>query len=313
MLWGKVAGLLPGLLLIAACEAGTGDSTLPTTPSTVMPTTTQAAETTTTVSPATSTTTTTVSPATSTTLVGNRIVPVYFFHDSGRDESRPGPFLVTAGRNVLDLEEAVWGVLNGLTPSEEDQGVTTAMPTGVRTYFVRVTDKVAALDLTARFVDGADAPAIRARLAQLVFTVTGFDPVVSGVTVFVEGSPLEALPDGTPLNERLTRSDFEDFLPAILIESPTWDGWSGPPVTVRGVALAPFQMEILGANGQILASRAVPIGTINGWGSFEATFDVSELPSPSPAKSLSIRVYEIAGDGSRTNERVQPLSLRTQP
>jgi hypothetical protein len=39
----------------------------------------------------------------------------------------------------------------------------------------------------------------------------------------------------------------------------------------------------------------------------------SELPSLEPARSLSIRVYEIATHGTPINERERPLSLRTHP
>jgi germination protein M len=238
-------------------------------------------------------------------------VPAFFFHDSGGDGDRPGPFLVAAGRNVLDVEEAVWGVLGGLTPSEQDQGVTTAIPAGTRTYFVRTTEGVVSVDLTARFAEGADAASMRARLAQLVFTITGFDPEIRGVEVWIEGNRLEALPDGTPLDERLTRWAFQDFMPTILIESPMWDGWSPPPLTVRGIAFVPggsFEMEILDMDGRVTASRTVQTDSLSGWGDFEVTFQASELP-PVFMSTLHVRVYQLTPDGSVISERVQPFGL----
>lgn len=319
--------VVSALLLVTACATAAGDATVPTTSPTMAPTTTtETLEGATTGAPASTTTATVTSVASvtsvtsvtsttspCTTLAVNRIKPAYFFSASGGDDNHPGPLLVTAGRNVLDLEEAVWGVLDGLTPSEQDEGLTTAIPAGARTYFVRVTDHVAAVDLTARFTEAASAPALRARLAQLVFTVTGYDPTIIGVNVYVEGNPLQALPDGTPLNERLTRADFEDFLPAVLIEWPTWEAWSAPPVAIRGIAHGDFHIEILNTSGQVIASRAVSISGGTGWEAFEIVFDASELPSPDPAKDLSIRVYQIGPDGSPSSERVQPLSLRTRP
>ena len=158
---------------------------------------------------------------------------------------------------------------------------------------------------------------MQARLAQLVYTVTGFDPAITGVRLSLDGVPVDVFSnEGLVLDDPMTRDGFQNLLPGILIESPGYEMWTPPPVTITGIAAAfegVFQLEILDADGNVVAD--VPfVQTDNGtgWGHFSVTFEETDLP-PMPA-TLQIRVYELsAEDGSVINERIQPFGYRSEP
>jgi hypothetical protein len=238
-------------------------------------------------------------------------------HDSGGNSVRSGPFLAPVVRNTGSLEDTVRESLGGLTPSETDLGITTAIPTGTDLNSVGVENGIATVDLTSEFDDGGGTFSIRARLAQLVFTVTAYDPEITGVRLELDGEPVEVFSsEGLVLDDPLTREGFEDFLPGILIESPGYDSWVRPPLTITGIAAAfegVFQLEILDAEGSVVAD--VPFVQTDegmGWGNFSVTFEESDLPAM-PA-DLQIRVYELsAEDGSVINERIQPFGYRMEP
>jgi spore germination protein GerM len=239
-------------------------------------------------------------------------VIVYMLHDSGGSPTRAGPFLAPVLRNDASLEDTVQDWLGGLTPSETDLGITTEVPPGSELNGVEVTDGVATVDFSSEFGGGESTFSMRARLAQLVYTVTGYDPDITGVRVELDGTPVMVFVfsgEALVLDDPMTRESFEDLLPGILIESPAFDGWAGPPVTIRGIAAASegvFQLEILDWDGNVVV--AVPVQTDNGtgWRPFSVTFDRSDLPSM--PITLRIRVYELsAEDGSVIHERIQPF------
>jgi hypothetical protein len=240
----------------------------------------------------------------------------FMLHESGGNAARPGPFLATVVRNTGSIEDTVRESLYGLTPSETDLGITTAIPTGTDLNSVVVDDGIATVDLTSEFDDGGGSFSVTARLAQLVYTVTAYDPAITGVRLQLDGEPVELFSgEGLILDDPMTREGFEDFMPGILIESPGYDAWVRPPLTITGIAAfeGVFQLEVLDAEGSVVAD--VPfVQTDNGtgWGNFSVTFDESDLPAM-PA-DLQIRVYELsADDGSVINERIQPLGYRMDP
>lgn len=311
----KVACALLVLLAMttAACGSGLGEATSTTTApaSTTTSSSTSSTFATTTTAPGTTTT----SPTTTTVALPN-LVPAYFLHESGGNEARVGPFLAPAARNADNLTEAIEGVF-GQTASEEELGLISEIPAGTRLLGVDVNDGVATVDLSSQFDDGGGTFSMEARLAQIVFTITGFDPTITGVRLELDGSSVEVFSsEGLVLDDPMTRMSFRDVMPGILIESPAYEQWMPPPVTISGIAAAfegVFQMEILDANGAKVAD--VPfVQTTDGmdWGYFSVTFQAENLPSM-PA-DLSIRVYELsAKDGSVINERIQPFGYRMSP
>ena len=292
-------------LVVAACGSTSTDATT----TTVEPETTTTAA----LTPSTSAT------STSTTERAEGPFPeiAFMLHESGGNTARPGPFLAPVVRNTGSLEDTLRESLYGLTPSEIDFGITTAIPTGTDLNSVVVDDGIATVDLTSEFDDGGGSFSVTARLAQLVYTVTAYDPAITGVRLQLDGEPVEVFSgEGLILDDPMTREGFEDFLPGILIESPGYDSWVRPPLTIMGIAAAfegVFQLEVLDAEGSVVAD--VPfVQTDNGmgWGNFSVTFEESDLPAM-PA-DLQIRVYELsAEDGSVINERIQPFGYRMDP
>lgn len=307
-----------GLVVFALLATACGSNTVKQSSTTIAETTTSSTPITTVSSTdATQLATTTTSAATTTS--GNEspsLVPAYFLHESGGNQTRVGPFLAPAARNASTLELAIEGVL-GQTPSEKELGLSSEIPTGTHLIEVDVTDGVATVDLSSAFDDGGGTYSMQARLAQLVFTVTGFDPAINGVRLQIEGAPVAVFSsEGLVLDDPMTRMSFRDLMPGILVESPAYEQSMPPPVTITGIAAAfegVFQMEILDASGVKVAD--VPyVQTTDGmdWGYFSVTFPAEDLPAM-PA-DLNIRVYELsAKDGSVINERIQPFGYRMSP
>ncbi|NOY54752.1 MAG: spore gernimation protein [Actinobacteria bacterium] len=304
---------LVGALALVLASCGSVDTAARTT--TVDHATTSTTQRTTT-SATTNSATTASNSTTTEPFAGPYDAIVYMLHDSGGSPTRTGPFLAPVSRNEASLEDTVLALLNGLTPSEIDLGITTAIPQGTDLNDVEVTDGVATVDLSSVFDGGGGTVSMRARLAQLVYTVTGYDPEITGVRLELDGTPVEVSAGEGPLEHvPMTPESFEDLLPGILIESPAFDDWAPPPVTITGIATAAegvFQLEILDSDGNMVAAVPVQIGKGPGWRRFSVTFEASDLP-PMPA-TLQIRVYEpSAKDGSVIYERIQPFGYRMNP
>lgn len=105
----------------------------------------------------------------------------------------------TTSREVLDA------LLAGPTPAELATGVRTYVPrnTAVRSLVLDTTTGVATVDLSLAFIDGDDPDSLRARLTQLVGTLTG-PTGMKGVRVLVGGGvPLGIFP-GVAMTATLT-------------------------------------------------------------------------------------------------------------
>jgi hypothetical protein len=74
------------------------------------------------------------------------------------------------------------------------------------------------------------------RLAQVVCTLDQF-PTVKGVLFKLDGEPVDVFSgEGIVLDHPVGCGDYEDFLPVILVTSPTAGERVPNPVTVRGSA-----------------------------------------------------------------------------
>ena len=139
--------------------------------------------------------------------------------------------------NEGSLEGTVRAWLGGLTPSQADLGITTEVPPGTELHGVEVADGVATVDLSSEFADGEGIFSMRARLAQLVYTVTGYDPDITGVRLELDGTPVMAFVfSGVALV-------LDDPMPGPLDPDPS----TGPhlprrqPRMTRPLSHAPFQ------------------------------------------------------------------------
>jgi hypothetical protein len=185
---------------------------------------------------------------------------VYFLHDGK---------VAPVGRELVSTNQAglLTALVAGPTPSEKAAGLTSDMSAG---------------------------PGSKTRQAQIVYTLTQFDPKSSA----------------TVGGNHYTRSDFEDQTPAILVENPLPFARVTSPIRATGTANtfeATFQYEIKDAAGKILAKHFATATSGNG---IRGTFDVSIPFTITDAEPATLTVYESsAATGKWINEYAIPLTL----
>jgi germination protein M len=273
------------VLLVAAACAGCGTGSEPRT---VTVTTTEAAA---------PPTTTTQAPT------GSTVVP-YFIEG---DQVAAGEPVETPERGVAAA--ALRALLDGPNGRELAAGLTTAVPPDTRLLDLTVADGLARVDLSGKFREGEGVTPARERLAQVVYTLTQF-PTVKRVRVRIDGHTVTPLGD-VKLDRGLTRADFEDQTPTILVESPGFATAVSSPFTARGTANtfeATFEYELRDAAGKILAQHfeTATSGTgTRGTFSFPVSFTVTQ-----PTAGSLVVFERSAADGSRIHVRSIPLTLQ---
>jgi immunoglobulin-like protein involved in spore germination/sporulation and spore germination protein len=219
-------------------------------------------------------TTATVTTAGGTTTVAplpqQTTVRVYFLRDgkvAPVARSVALPAVATAA-----LEQLVAGP----TAQEAAAGYTSAARD--TTTSVTITNGIATLDLPSLSHAG---------LAQVVYTLTQF-PTVHGI----RGK--RSIGDSAPL----TRADFEDVTPAILVESPLPGQTVTSPLRVVGTANtfeATFDLEILNSSGVRAAWRFVTASSGSGT---RGTFDTT-ISFPRTGGLITLVAYEPSAENGK--------------
>ncbi|MGB2953293.1 MAG: Gmad2 immunoglobulin-like domain-containing protein [Gaiellaceae bacterium] len=177
-------------------------------------------------------------------------------------------------------------LLAGLTSQERDLGLESAIPAGTTFTRLDVKDGVASLSV---------APALpKPALAQVVYTLTQF-PTVRAVELG---------------GKRLTRADFEEETPPILVESPLPYDSVTSPLRAQGTANtfeATFEYDLKDPDGKLVSHH---FETATSGSGTRGTFDFA-VPFTVARKGLGhLIVYEIsAADGSRIHEVEIPIQL----
>lgn len=148
-------------------------------------------------------------------------------------------------------------LLIGPTAAERKAGLTTATPRGARLRSVIRHGDLAIVDLSWSFGVGSDA-AIGRRLAQVVYTITQF-PGLKRVQFELGGTRVASLA-GIPLDRPVGRARFAAYLPDVAIELPAAGAAVSSPLIVKGTALGPVLIILVGADGELLAQRR--LGTL---------------------------------------------------
>ena len=204
---------------------------------------------------------------------------------------------------------AIDALLAGPSSAERASGLTTAIPAGTRLLGLVISNGTATANLSKDFnTSVGGAPLTPARVAQVVFTLTQFE-TVHGAQLQVEGRPLTGF-GGMPFEQPLTRTQFEDWSPAVLVESPTIGDTVHSPARIYGSANtfeAIFQLEITDWDGKIVAQATVH--ATSGTGT-RGTFDVT-LPyrTDRTGSGEIIASYFSAKDGSRVVVAEIPLTV----
>jgi hypothetical protein len=204
---------------------------------------------------------------------------------------------------------ALEALLAGPSDIEGDVDVVSVIPEGTELLGLTITDGVATVDLSSEFESGGGSASMFARLSQVVFTMTQF-PTVDGVLFELDGEPVETFSgEGIVLEGPQRRKDYEDQLPAIVVEEPSTGDEVTSPLTVSGTANtfeATVEMRLV-VGGKELAHTFTTATCGTGCrGDYEAKlkFKVSE-----PTEAI-LEVYESsAEDGSPIHIEMVPVTL----
>lgn len=216
-------------------------------------------------------------------------------------------------------EGVVESLLRGITDEDQALGLTTAIPEGTTLNSVDISDEgIGTVDLSAEFAAGGDEASAKARLAQVVYSMTQF-PTVEQVEILVDGEPLTAVGDaGVAVDGPMVRADFqwggtyEGPEGLVLAETPRPGATiEGPTVDVGGSANtfeATVYLEATDAAGNVLVPEEFTTATSGSGtpGTFYATISFPE----GTTGDVVIRVYELsAEDGSRRSVNELPITL----
>jgi hypothetical protein len=232
-------------------------------------------------------------------------VKVYFSRDQ---------LICTAARTIPETQQvgtaAVQALLEGPTPAEQEWGMVTSVPEGTTFLGLTIADGVATVDLSKEYASGGGTLSMLMRLAEVVFTLTQF-PTVDGVSFKLDGEPIDVLGgEGIIIDHPMTRADYEELSPAILVESPTIGATVKSPLRVTGTANvfeAVFRVNVVDWDGLIIADEVVTASSGTGTrGTFDATipFEIA-----SPGAGALIVFAESPKDGSPTDVIEIPLQF----
>ena len=159
----------------------------------------------------------------------------------------------------------------GPTAAERRIGFKTALPAGIELRKIGKDGERLTLELRRRINHTAEA--------QVVTTLTQFASVHDVALVTPAGR--------TP---PLTRADFENLMPAVLVETPTPFAEVKSPLEVSGTSNtfeATSQLELLNASGELLASKTVTASSGTGErGTFHVTLHFQGSPRSRNARLL---------------------------
>jgi len=206
---------------------------------------------------------TTVPPETGTpTTTEARTVTVqaWFARPQVEGRSAGDPRLFVVHRTIPATEgigaAAVNELLAGPESIESAADVSTAVPDGTRLLGLNIANGLATVDLSSEFESGGGSLSMQMRLAQMVYTLTQF-PTVKRVQFQLDGEPVRVFSgEGIVLDKPVTRADYEELLPAILVVSPGIGVEIGTSVEVSGnanVFEANVTVRIVTAGGKQLA------------------------------------------------------------
>jgi hypothetical protein len=194
---------------------------------------------------------------------------------------------------------AIRALLRGPTAAERRSGLTSAVPDGTRLLGLTIRGGIATIDLSRRFESGGGSLSMRARVAQVVFTLTRF-ATVRRVAFRLDGRAVTSIGgEGVIVSPPVERADFEDLSPVILVESPLRDQRVRSPLIVEGTSNtfeASLHVDLLGPDGARLTGRAVSATSGTGTrGTFRTRL---RFVAPEGAQ-LTLRAYERSAADNR--------------
>jgi hypothetical protein len=150
---------------------------------------------------------------------------------------------------------AMKALLAGPSPAELASGLATSVPAGTKLLGISIKKGVATVDLTSQYQSGGGSLSMKARLAQVVYTLTQF-PTVRAVLFHLDGEPVNVFSgEGIVLDHPVGRKDYEDLLPVIAVDKPVAGAMVSSPAQVSGSANvfeANVTVKVLDENGHVV-------------------------------------------------------------
>jgi hypothetical protein len=195
---------------------------------------------------------------------------------------------------------ATAALVDGPSSAEAAAGVSSEVPSGTTFRITALKDSLATIEFDPGFYEGPD-DVVRFRQAQVVYTLTQYATIETVQFTRVGGDRVFG---------QQGRDDFEDLLPAILVEQPLIGSRASNPVTVSGTANvfeATVSLRILDSAGNEIA-RTFTTATC-GTGC-RGGYSVSIAYSIDHEQSGTVEVFESsAKDGSPINVVQIPVIL----
>jgi germination protein M len=207
---------------------------------------------------------------------------------------------------------ALEDLLAGPTEAERAAGVFTAIPADTRLLGLRIDHGTAFVDLTSEFESGGGSLSMRLRLAQVACTLDQF-PSVEGVAFMLDGELVDVFSgEGIVLDHAVQCSlDYEELLPAIVVEQPRPGQGAPNPLTISGTANvfeANVTVVVLNAAGREIArtfTTATCGSGCRGRFSVDLPYDVAK----EQAGTVVVHDDDAAGVGSPPHEVRIPVIL----
>jgi hypothetical protein len=240
------------------------------------------------------------------------LVRAYFvLEESGRNATLV-PVLRTVPESRAPARAAMKALLAGPTSREHgaDREISTLIPAGTRLLGVSTQSGVATVNLSGTFATAPSTFSSRARLAQLVYTLTQFS-TINAVRFQLDGQTVTIFPPSIKLDKPLGRASFRStMLPDIFVDRPAWGAGLPDGGRVNGVANvfeAQFRIAVLDARGKVLVDKPVHATCGSGcWG----TFDLTVRYTVSRGQWGTLRVWDPSEmDGHPTSVREYPVWL----
>lgn len=201
-------------------------------------------------------------------------------------------------------------LLAGPLGAVEETGGTSVIPAGTELLGVERDGTTLFVDLSSEFESGGGSLSMQMRVAQVVYTGTQFEGI-DRVRILIDGESVEAIGgEGIVVAEPLTRRDFQDVAPAIVVEEPrpSQEISSGDVVSgFANVFEANVSIRLLDQNGRkLLETFSTATCGTGCWGDFsqKLVFEVTERTEG----RLEVLTYS-AEDGSEQDVISIPVIL----
>ncbi|HEY7873766.1 MAG TPA: Gmad2 immunoglobulin-like domain-containing protein [Actinomycetota bacterium] len=191
-----------------------------------------------------------------------------------------------------------------------ETGATTAIPAGTELLGVARDGSVLEVDLSSEFESGGGGLSMMLRVAQVVYNSTQFEGI-DAARILIEGERVESIGgEGLVVSEPLTRRDFQDVAPPIVVESPKpgQELSSGDEVSgFANVFEATVAIRVVDAKDHVLLETFTTATCGTGcWGDFAEALEL-EVSKRQPGQ---VHVFtHSAEDGSEQDMTIVPVTL----